>query len=321
MSCTILGHMTHSVSHSFSDLEEFNAFPHGWDVSFRPVRSQGGPVWLHHTASENMLVNMGEFSGPTLQQGVTPKGMRTFALATPGGPEILWANRKVSSAELMIFNTGGDLHAVNRSGTSICTFSISDAYIEQYLAQQGFSEDFLPRESTALNIGESFSSMLLGLQSRLSRSIKKDTGQACSANPIALEETHLLDVLLGKLVDLKLPDERIPRHRSAEITFRALDYIDAHKRQLIRVSQICEGLGVSQRTLEQCFSKHLEITPKQLVNNLRLMGCRQELLEADPLHSRVGSIAANWGYWHMSQFARDYHAMHGELPSETLQHQ
>jgi AraC family ethanolamine operon transcriptional activator len=313
--------MAHSVSHSFSDLEEFNAFPHGWDVSFRPVRSQRGPAYLHHTASENMLVNMAEFSGPTLQQGVTPKGMRTLALTTPGGPDILWSNRQISSAELMIFNTGGDLHAVNRPGTSICTFSISDAYIEQYLARRGFSEDFLPTDSTVLNIGNSFSHMLLGLQSRLSRCIKTDTDQARSGNPIALEETHLLDVLLGKLVDLQVPDEPIPRHRSAKITFRALAYIDAHKRQLIRVSQICEGLGIGQRTLEQCFKKHLEITPKQLVNNLRLMGCRQELLEADPVHSKVSTVAANWGYWHMSQFARDYHAMHGELPSETLQHQ
>jgi AraC family ethanolamine operon transcriptional activator len=34
--------------------------------------------------------------------------------------------------------------------------------------------------------------------------------------------------------------------------------------------------------------------------------------------SRVADIAIRWGFWHMGQFARDYRAMFGELPSETL---
>jgi AraC family transcriptional regulator, ethanolamine operon transcriptional activator len=313
--------MDHSVSQSFTDLEEFNAFPHGWDINFRPVQNRDGPVRLHHTASENMLINRGEFPGQTLQEGVTPEGMRTFAVPTPGGPEILWMNRKVSSGELMIFNPGGDLRAVTRPGTSICTFSVSDACIEQYMAQQGINEDLLPREPLVLNIGQPFSRVLLGLQSRLSSCIKHDEGQAHFVDARAQEEAQLLDALLGRLVDSRTSQRRIPTHRSAEITFRALDYIDCHKRQLLRVSQICEALGIGRRTLEQSFKQHLAITPKQLINNLRLIGCREELLETDPRHASVSNVAANWGYWHMSQFARDYRSMHDELPSKTLQRQ
>ena len=54
------------------------------------------------------------------------------------------------------------------------------------------------------------------------------------------------------------------------------------------------------------------------MNNLRLMGCQKELIDADPQDSEVSNVAANWGYWHMSQFARDYHNMYGELPSKAL---
>ena len=54
------------------------------------------------------------------------------------------------------------------------------------------------------------------------------------------------------------------------------------------------------------------------MNNLRPMGCQKELIDADPQDSEVSNVAANWGYWHMSQFARDYHNMYGELPSKAL---
>jgi AraC family ethanolamine operon transcriptional activator len=38
------------------------------------------------------------------------------------------------------------------------------------------------------------------------------------------------------------------------------------------------------------------------------------------LHSKslINEIAHRWGFWHMSQFATDYHRFFGELPSETL---
>jgi len=32
----------------------------------------------------------------------------------------------------------------------------------------------------------------------------------------------------------------------------------------------------------------------------------------------VGDIAARWGFYHLSSFARDYRGEFGELPSESL---
>jgi AraC family ethanolamine operon transcriptional activator len=32
----------------------------------------------------------------------------------------------------------------------------------------------------------------------------------------------------------------------------------------------------------------------------------------------VQSVAASWGFWHLSRFASDYRQMFGQLPSDTL---
>jgi len=52
---------------------------------------------------------------------------------------------------------------------------------------------------------------------------------------------------------------------------------------------------------------------------MRRMGMVRTALRArsGPWHS-VKAIALSHGFWHLGQFARDYHALYGEPPSATL---
>lgn len=310
--------MNQLISQSFASLEEFVAFPHGWDVDFRPISRQHGPVTLHHTCGQNLMINIGELSGSTLQRGVTPKGMRTFALALGNGPDFLWQGRKVSSRELMVFNPSGDLQAVTQPGTSICTFSIDNAYIAEYLARQDCGEDPLPQESLVVTLAEESTDKLLRDMSQFNRGITLSRNHQQAHNLSLLLEESLSDTLLGNLMARHTAINCVAPDRAAQVTSKAVAYIESHKRQLLRVSQICAALGVGQRTLELSFKKHLGISPKQFLKSMRLLGCQQQLLEADPEYCCVNQIAADWGYWHMSQFARDYQLTYGELPSHTL---
>ena len=310
--------MNQSIMQKFGSLEEFVAFPHGWDIDFRPTSADQGQVVLHHISGENLMINIGEFPGSTLQHGATPKGMRTFALAVGNGPNILWQGSTVSNSELMVFNPSGDLHAVTPPGTSICSFSMTNAYISEYLARQDCGIDPLPQESLVLTVGEDASAKLMQDMSQLSRCITHShTHQQAHDLSLLLEES-LADTLLGNLVGRHSAINCVATHRAAQLASNAVEYIEAHKRQVLRVSQICKALGVGQRTLELCFKKHLGISPKQFLQSVRLLGCQQALLEAEAESSYVSEIAADWGYWHMSQFAREYQCVYGELPSHTL---
>ncbi|WP_408635108.1 helix-turn-helix domain-containing protein [Oleiphilus messinensis] len=33
----------------------------------------------------------------------------------------------------------------------------------------------------------------------------------------------------------------------------------------------------------------------------------------------MADVAADWGFWHLSQFSKDYRQLFGERPSDTLQ--
>ncbi|WP_408631189.1 helix-turn-helix domain-containing protein [Marinomonas shanghaiensis] len=49
----------------------------------------------------------------------------------------------------------------------------------------------------------------------------------------------------------------------------------------------------------------------------RLNGVRRSLVQAKNGQA-VSDIAAQWGFWHLSQFAKDYKQLFGETPSKTL---
>lgn len=83
------------------------------------------------------------------------------------------------------------------------------------------------------------------------------------------------------------------------------------------VLDLCERLGVSRRTLQTCFQQVLGTSPHRYLLNMRLNGLRRALRQAAATDT-VQSLAADWGFWHLSSCAAEYRRLFGELPSATL---
>lgn len=97
----------------------------------------------------------------------------------------------------------------------------------------------------------------------------------------------------------------------------ARQFIHSNLEGAVTVTQLCQAANVSRRTLQYSFETILGISPIQYLRVNRLNGVRRDLVKADKTSS-VGDIAAQWGFWHLSQFAKDYKNLFDELPSKTL---
>ncbi len=107
------------------------------------------------------------------------------------------------------------------------------------------------------------------------------------------------------------------RDARSRLVERAKAYVLGRRETPVTVTELCEFLCVSRRTLQYCFQDVLGVNPVQYLRAIRLNGVRRELRERRT-GLRIGDVAARWGFWHFSQFSADYRRMFGELPSETL---
>ncbi|MEC4722814.1 helix-turn-helix domain-containing protein [Noviherbaspirillum sp. CPCC 100848] len=84
------------------------------------------------------------------------------------------------------------------------------------------------------------------------------------------------------------------------------------------ISELCEKLHISRRTLHYAFVKMMGVNPVTYIRVIRLNRVRRELLRAKRSGANIKEIAATWGFWHMGMFAKYYLELFGEHPSETI---
>lgn len=99
---------------------------------------------------------------------------------------------------------------------------------------------------------------------------------------------------------------------------RADQLIFDHAQEALTVEDLAEAVGLSVRSLQEGFRRHLDTTPTARLREARLIGARAALAAADPTTETVSLIAANWGFHHLGRFAGIYRERWGESPSETL---
>ncbi|MFC3151378.1 helix-turn-helix domain-containing protein [Litoribrevibacter euphylliae] len=133
-------------------------------------------------------------------------------------------------------------------------------------------------------------------------------------------------VMMSILEVLKQESHHIPVAPSFERRRAVVDkvkhYMEAHPDAPVTITDLCEHANVSRRTLQYSFTSVLGISPLQYIRASRLNGVRRALHQNQfkPMSNResISDIASQWGFWHLSQFAKDYKQLFGERPSETL---
>jgi AraC family transcriptional regulator, ethanolamine operon transcriptional activator len=129
----------------------------------------------------------------------------------------------------------------------------------------------------------------------------------------------LLDVIASNCVAGLLPPKAsityIDRHRLVK---RVHDFAVAHQDEPISIPQLCRAFHVSRRALQYAFQEVCSVSPAAYLRILRLNGVRRALRAPERCFIDVQDLAAQWGFWHPSQFACDYKKLFGERPSDTL---
>jgi len=133
-------------------------------------------------------------------------------------------------------------------------------------------------------------------------------------------EQALIEALLGCLCNLEERPSHLAQGQHAVVLRRFRRLIEQHPEPLY-ISDICQAIRVSERTLRLCCGEHLGMSPKRYLTLRRLNLARQALRTAPAGRTTVTEIAMRHGFWQLGRFAVVYRSVFGEMPIATLRRQ
>jgi len=99
---------------------------------------------------------------------------------------------------------------------------------------------------------------------------------------------------------------------------RVVDAIHDEPERPFTVSDLAAIAGMSVRSLQEGFRRHVGCAPMAYLQQERLVRAHDSLRRADPMRVTVAAVAHRWGFAHLGRFASSYRTRFGESPSETL---
>jgi AraC-like DNA-binding protein len=99
---------------------------------------------------------------------------------------------------------------------------------------------------------------------------------------------------------------------------RVVDAIQGEPERAVTVTDLARIAGMSVRSLQEGFRRHLGCAPMTYLQQVRLGRAHDDLRISDPMRVTVAAVAHRWGFAHLGRFASTYRVRFGESPSETL---
>ena len=281
-----------------------------WEFDFRQLDPGPSTTSVNIRASSRVTLVEFNFDRSFHQLGCSPTGSITFGL--PVTPIIhSWRGAKIDTPGFVNFGTGSEFDCVTSPGFVGLCVSISTPLLARVSDQLGlsFPDDLLRRTMLPVRRRTPALFQLSGFARVLLHRDYAPFGD--------LQEDDLVAGLISAASDAEEFDDRSEFSARARAVTKAVELMQVQLGDGLSIGQLCVESGASLRTLSRGFQERFGIGPKAYFNQLRLVRVRSDLMRKSATYS-VADAANKWGFWHMGQFAKDYHRMFGELPSETL---
>jgi AraC-like DNA-binding protein len=251
-----------------------------------------------------------------VQNWTAPMRSTTIAVKTCNAGA-LWGGFPLKSSDTLLIGPAANVEVVSRPEFKFVAATFRQRDFQRVAESCGF--EALIGEAATILIRlpefEAANRLRVAIEASISRALTHPTVQ-----PAAEPEPR--DNLLQLVVSIASTGLRInPYDRHLE-RWRGVDHAVAAMRtqppDTLSISELRRAAGVSERALRKGFVERYTLPPAGFLKAFRLNGARKDLRRLASPELRITDIANKWGFRHLGQFAGDYRAWFGELPSQTL---
>jgi len=306
-----------------SDSDEMCEFIQGWDQEYYQL-NRGRFAWEIHNIQIGEFQIFEEYFGtPTFIRGAVPSG--TCAIGFPyllsGTTQFLGndidptALLSSNYSQQFEFKSGQQYKMIVLLGpisqVLACADAMNQPLEEKDLRPQGL---MIPNPDAAQQLRQYLTELFT--------LVKAMPAQIADQRSGPWLQSIILADLLPLFIDVLTVEPKTflvaKPSKARRLVQQTEDFMQAHIDQPITLQELCQVVGKSQRSLYYAFHQVFGLPPMEYLKVLRLNQVHRLLRRSDPQSTQVSAIALRFGFWHRSQFTKDYKAMFGETPSITL---
>jgi AraC family ethanolamine operon transcriptional activator len=303
-----------------SDPVQFTEQVRDWSFVFTQLKP--GKLTAAGAMMELDGVSIGsvEISHTMLHQGYSPPGMVGVLMPGPGSGDVFAHAQRLEAGQCVTLSEGACLEAVTHGRYMDVAFGFDmNACRDQLDALNGgtigVGQGAIVAEPGQTWINEMLTRIdwLLGAVVERPDSLDDSRIRASLSDHMLTAMAHFDDSPAD--VDSTTRMDRAGRRVAVRV---AREFIHSRLSEPLRLSELCRHAQLKIRSLEYGFREVTGLTPIAYIRSLRLNAVRRALLNDGPAQRRsISEIAMDTGFWHLSQFARDYRLFFGETPTQT----
>jgi AraC-like DNA-binding protein len=238
---------------------------------------------------------------------------------TNSAPLPVWRGKELQAGDIMFHGRGERLHQFAPGSFIWSVMAIDPTQLEHDGRALTGKSVAPPPEGQLLRPSRRDMARLRRLHAQVCRLAETNSKMLSHPEVARAIEQDLIHALVTCLTTVGArPDGFAARHH-ASIMLRFEEILAKHLSHPPTIPELCELVGVSDRTLRSCCGEFLGMSPIRYVLFRRLREVRSALRAGGPDTVNVAEVARRFGFAQLGRFAGTYRAIFGETPSTTLQ--
>jgi len=309
--------MPGSAARTFADPYEYQAFT--CDAQHRVVVTKAGAYRAKtiRIDLQSVLLRRAWQALPTISHLAIPAGRSAICFSVDPRQTLgVWGGKEIEPGGVFVVHSGGEFFSQADGRASWASLSLSAEALAASVRALVGCDLKLPTVTQVARPP-------IAAMARLS-ALHKTAGDIAASTPEILArpevaealETELLRAAVGCLIDpASVKEPWTPR---LKVMSRFDEFIHANGERPLYITDICKGIGVSERTLRLHCLEHLGVSPHRYLWLRRMHHVHRALTLAQATATTVTAIATDHGFWELGRFAVAYKKLFSESPSATL---
>ena len=240
-----------------------------------------------------------------------PQGFVAVQLLVANPGDVVMCGVAVDGLRPSVFAPDTPVYGRLPAGVRAVTLVADSSALHGLAADLGLRELDLHRTRVSMEATPAVQRLVVGL-----RDVARDPGLI----EATAGDTYVLESLVRALAPEQLggsPRES-RRRASASIVSLAMEYVEQSQTWRPPMSELCRVAMTSESSLRAAFVDVLGMPPTTYLQ-LRVLGLlRRRLIEADPRHDTVTTVASSLGLMQFGRIAGRYKRVYAESPKVTL---